>query len=228
MNSLAQNNKGFTLIELLITIAIMSVVLAGISGLFATTSKYHTAQEMMVETTQSVRSAKHLMVSEIRSAGCNPEGGDRLGFEYDSDDDSDSDANSIHFTRDIDDDDEYDHVYKPDGVAEKEGENISYYRVDENDDTILLDPGDSTVGTLMRDVGSGPEPVARNIVDLEFKYFDEDNVEIDPDTLTRDATLDTIRVVEVRIVGEVANTVRVSENNQLWEQQFRVRVRNLL
>ena len=225
MNSLAQNKLGFTLIELLITMAIMSVVLAGISGLFATTSKYHTAQELMVETTQNVRAAKNLMVSEIRSAGCNPEGGDRLGFEYDSDDNLDTDANSIHFTRDIDNGDDDEH-YEPDGDADDDGEDIAYYRVDDSGN--ILDPGDDTAGTLIRFTDGDKGEVAENIVDLEFKYFDEDNAEINPDTLTRDATLATIRVVEVRIVGQVKNTARVSENNQLWEQQFRVRVRNLL
>lgn len=214
MNRLAQNNKGFTLIETLITMAIMSVVLAGISSLFSKTSRYHTVQELMIETTQSVRAAKHLMISEIRSAGCNPEGGDRLGFEYDSDDESDTDVNSIHFTRDIDNGDG-DELYEPDGDANDDREDITYYL---DNSSLKRDTAD----------GSGGNIVAENIVDLEFKYFDENNTEIDPDTLTRDATLDTIRVVEVRIVGQVKNTTFVSANNQLWEQQFRVRVRNLL
>lgn len=225
MKSFEHNIEGFTLIELLITIAIMSVVLTGITGLFTTTSKYHTSQELMVATTQRVRTAKHLMVSELRSAGCNYEGGDRLGFEYDTDDEFNTDANSIHFTRDIDNGDGDEH-YEPDGDAADPGEDISYYRID--DDENILDPDDNTVGTLVRDTGEGAEIVAENIVDLEFKYFDENNAEIDPDTLTRDTTLDTIRVVEVRIVGEVEYTAVVSENNQLWEQQFRVRIRNLL
>lgn len=219
MDSLAQNNKGFTLIELLITMAILSVVLAGISGLFTTTSKYHTAQELMVETTQSVRAAKHLMVGEIRSAGCNPEGGDRLGFEYSSDDDYDTDADSIHFSRDIDNGDDDEH-YEPDGDADDDRENISYYL-----DGTTLRRKDFNDGNN-EDVEG--DPVAENIVELEFAYFDKDNTEINPDTLTSDTTLDTIRVVEVRIVGKVAYTARVSEDNQLWEQQFRVRVRNLL
>jgi hypothetical protein len=205
--------------------AIMSVVLAGISGLFATTSKYHTAQELMVETTQNVRAAKNLMVSEIRSAGCNPEGGDRLGFEYDSDDKYDTDANSIHFTRDIDNGDGDEH-YEPDGDADDDGEDIAYYRVDNSGN--ILDPDDDTAGTLIRFTDGYAGKVAKYIVALEFKYFDEDNAEINPDTLTSDTNLATIRVVEVRIVGQVKNTARVSENNQLWEQQFRVRVRNLL
>jgi len=226
MKDFEENIEGFTLIELLITIAIMSVVLAGITGLFTTTSKYNTSQELMVATTQRVRAAKHLMVSELRSAGCNYEGGDRLGFEYDTDDKFNTDANSIHFTRDIDNGED-DQVYKPDGDVDHPGEDISYYRIDSAQN--ILDPEDNTAGTLIRKDGDDdPDIVAKNIVDLEFKYFDENNAEIDPDTLTRDTTLDTVRVVEVRIVGEVENTVVVSENNQLWEQQFRVRIRNLL
>lgn len=218
---------GFSLIELLVAMTILGVVLAGVSALFTRTGRYHTGQEMLVEVAQNIRSAKNLMVDEIRSAGCNPEGTVRIGFELDKFNDRfNTDANSIHFTRDIDNED-LDELYEPDGVVGT-NENIRYYRRDGAGN--VLNPGDPTVGTLVRLTGSGagiPQPVVNNIVDLEFKYFDEANVEIAPATMTKNSVLSKIRTVEVTLVGQVQNTSRVNAGNQNWEQKFRIRVRNL-
>lgn len=216
---------GFSLIEVMVALAILGFVLAGVVKMFTGTGGYHTEQELMLEVSQNVRAAKHLMVDEIRSAGCNSEDLIRIGFQFDNGDDRmNTDANSIHFTRDIDngDDDEF---YEPDGDATDTNEDIAYYRVDTGGN--LLNPGDNTLGRLVRNTGGGGQPVAENIVDLQFRYYDAANTLLDPTTLNSFATLDQIRTVEVIVTGQVQNTVRVSTANQTWTQQFRIRVRNL-
>ena len=222
------SETGFTLIELLVAMTILGVVFAGIASLFAQTGRYNTSQEMMVEVAQNIRGAKNLMIDEIRSAGCNPLNKERISFEVDNDDDRfDTDANSIHFTRDVDNGDG-DELYEPDGDADDPNENIRYYRVDSAEN--VLDAGDNTPGTLVRLTGSGAgirQPVAENIVDLQFRYFDEANTEIAPATMTKNSIVSQIRTVEVTLAGQVENISRVSPDNRIWTQQFRIRVRNL-
>lgn len=216
---------GFTLIEVMIALVILGMVLAGVIGMFVSTGGYHTSQELMVEVTQNVRAAKLMMVDEIRSAGCNPDDKTRLGFLFDTADDSlNTDANSIHFTRDIDNGDG-DQFYEPDGDADDPNEDVSYYRVDNAG--VVLNPGDNTLGRLVRNTGGGGQPVAENIIDLQFRYYDAADALLNAANLNSFATLDQIRTVEVIITGQVQNTARVSVANQNWTQQFRVRVRNL-
>lgn len=225
MKKYRKSESGFTLIELLIVVAIIGIVLAGVVGLFTRTSSLHTAQEMMVETAQRIRSAKTLMVDEIRSAGCNPEGDERMGFELGTGDDRfDTDANSIHFTRDIDNGD-LDELYEPDGDAEDANEDVSYYRID--DAGSVMAATDTSTGTLVRNTGGGGMTVVEDVVRLEFKYYDSDNNEIDPTTMTKDSVLSTIRTVEVFLEGQVQNPNITSAGNSVWAQQFRIRVRNL-
>lgn len=216
---------GFTLVELMIALAILGVVLAAVVGMFITTGGYHTSQELMVDVTQNVRAARLLMVDEIRLAGCNPKDKVRMGFLFDTADDSlNTDANSIHFTRDIDNGDG-DQFFEPDGDADDSNENVAYYRVDAAG--VVLNSGDNTVGRLVRNTGGGGQPVAENIVDLEFKYYDAADALLNAADLNSFAKLDKIKTVEVIITGQVENTARVSAVNQDWTQQFRVRVRNL-
>lgn len=217
------NNRssGFTIVEILITMAIVGLVVGGIMGIISSTSTYHTKQEMMVSLTQDLRATKHLMTDEIRSAGSNPENETRIGFQDDGDDMYNTDANSIHFTRDIDNDDG-DHFLEPDGDADDPFEEIVYYRVDSGGN--LLDPGNNIAGTLVRRSDSGDQPVINNVTDLQFIYYDDDDNVIDPATLDRDSNLDDIRMVEVVLSGQVLNPNRVVEDIQT--SQFKITVRN--
>ena len=220
-----RDQGGFSLVEVMVALAILSVVLAGVVKMFTSTGHYHTSQEMIVAIGQDIRAAKHLMIDEIRCAGCNPMNKIRIGFQTDGDDRYDTDANSIHFTRDIDNGDG-DELYEPDGDVGDADENISYYRVDAAGN--VLAAGNNTIGTLVRKTGSGVgQPVADNITNLQFQYYDSNNVLIPPATMTSTAVLDFIRTVEVTISGQVQNPNLVSPANRIWTQQFRVRVRNL-
>ncbi len=217
-------DAGFSLIEVMIALVILGFVLTGVVAMFIQTGRYHTGQEMTIEMTQDIRAAKNLMVDEIRSAGCNPDGMARMGFQRDGDDRFDTDANSLHFTRDIDNGDG-DGLYEPDGDADDANEDISYYRVDAGGN--ILNPGDNTIGTLVRNSGGGGQPVVDNVVDLQFQYYDSGNNLIAPATMNTDTVLDTIRTVEVLVTGQVQDVNRVSAGADTWIQQFRVRVRNL-
>ena len=217
------------MLEIMIALAVLGMVLAGVTKIFIATGHYHTSQEMMTEVMDNIRAVKQLMTDEIRSAGCNPRNKRRIGFEPDTSDDRfDTDANSIHFTRDIDNGDG-DALFEPDGDAEDLEENIGYFRGTTPALADVLNAGNTTPGTLYRvsfgASGVNSQPVADNITDLRFRYFDANSNEIINPTNTVD--LDKIRTVEVTIIGQVQNTARVSTAKRTWTQQFRIRVRNI-
>jgi prepilin-type N-terminal cleavage/methylation domain-containing protein len=221
------SENGFTLIELMVALAILGGILTGVVSMFTSTSRYHTGQEMMVEVTQDVRAAKNLMVDELRSAGCNPDTVGRIGFEINLHDERfDTDDDSLHFTRDIDNDDG-DEFYEPDGDTLDTNEDISYYRVDAGGNLLASNSG--ALGTLVRNTGGGGQVVVDNVVGLQFRYFDASDPvqEILPAAMIKESVLSKIRTVEVTITGQVQNPNRVSLAASTWTQQFRVRIRNL-
>ncbi len=239
---LSRSTAGFTLIEVMIAMVILGLVLTGIVKMFSSTSKYQTAQEMMVDLTQDMRAAKQLMTYEIREAGCNPKGKKRIGFQTGSDDSANTDTNSIHFTIDRDNGDG-DEFLEPDGDADDPGEDIAFYRTLDNC-TVTPGPvmaaGNRQPGCLRYATSGVGQPVAANIIDLQFNYYDSSGnpyFQENPDgslvlplvslqSVSSETSLDRIRSVQVFMMGQVQNTGRVSGSNQTWTQRFRIRVRN--
>lgn len=224
MRAFRNAQEGFTLIEVMVTLAILGIVLTGVMQLFLSTGKYHTSQEMFVTTAQDVRAAKHLMVYELRGAGCNPDNLIRMGLQLDpADDRLNTDANSVHFLSDLDNGDN-DSELEPDGDADDPDEDVSFYRVSAANPAQILNPGDPTPGILIRNAGGVEQEVMGNVVDLAFTYFDQSNNVVNVFNTT--TSLDTIRSVQVVIVGQVENPGRVNPANRTWRQQFTVKLRN--
>ena len=226
----ARYDDGFTLIEIMIAMVILGIVLTGVVQMFIQTGTYHTRQEMMVTTSQDLRATKMLMVQEIREAGLNPTAVADVGFQLDGDDRFNTDANSIHLTRD-----QYKQVGGNwvdgyDGKTDGSDEDISYYRT--NDDCIpgavvgaVLAAGVNTPGCLRRNTGGGGQPVMPDVTNLQFVYYDTNNVIIPPANLTKSSVLETIRTVEVTLTGQVENPGRVIETSQTL--QFKILARNM-
>ncbi len=221
----ANNSKsGFSVVEVLVSMTILAFVLTGVVQMFTTTGNYHTAQEMLVTVAQDLRAAKHMMVYEIREAGCNPDDLVRMGLQLDAGDDRlDTDSNSIHFLSDIDNGDG-DSAFEPDGDADDPNENIAYYRVDANNINLVLNNGNPAVGILMRNAGGVQQQVMGNVTDLSFTYFDQDNNAVGNPNNT--ILLDSIRSVQVSITGQVENPNGVNAQNTTWTQQFTIKLRN--
>src|SRR5512139_2317087 len=64
-----KNHYGFTLIELLIVIAIISLALSSIYGVFASVTKSNTGNEASAEVMQSLRTSLGYMEQDLRMAG---------------------------------------------------------------------------------------------------------------------------------------------------------------
>lgn len=73
--------SGVTLIELMVALAIASVVLASIVGVYAAVSKSYTTQNVAADVQQVVRAAVDYMAEDIMMAGINPNEIANVGFQ---------------------------------------------------------------------------------------------------------------------------------------------------
>jgi prepilin-type N-terminal cleavage/methylation domain-containing protein len=180
------SQNGFTLVELLMAIGISMVVLYGIYQVFTITSQNFTTQNVTAKTQQSLRTAIGLMARDIRAAGLDPIDTDNFGFECAA-------TTKIRITADSIDS----------GSGEFNG------TVDEaNFEQITYAFQDNQImQTLYEGTASENQaPLISNINNVEFTYFDANNMDlIDyglvPPQVPPDDLVD-IRTVEIEITVE--------------------------
>ena len=64
--------QGFSLVELLVAMGITAVVMAAVFKIYTTQQDSYVLQEQVAEMQQNGRTAKYVMIKEIRMAGYNP------------------------------------------------------------------------------------------------------------------------------------------------------------
>jgi prepilin-type N-terminal cleavage/methylation domain-containing protein len=72
MKTIKRDKRGFTLVELLVTLAISSIALAAIYGVYKAQLQSHVTQNAVVDTQQSLRNTFFIMQRTIRMAGFDP------------------------------------------------------------------------------------------------------------------------------------------------------------
>lgn len=155
------NKKGFTAVEMLISMAIMSLLLGAIYGLYMSFIKQCTKESVKINVQQRVRSGLDMMVRDIRLAGLDPENTDDFGVVA-------ATSQRIQFTADRDMDGDLDDADATDGIDTSDIENIAY----EYD-------GNSTINMMLYKANGNLElsdRVVTNVTDLTFTYLDADNV----------------------------------------------------
>lgn len=108
-------NRGFSLVELLVAMAISLIVMAAVFKVYTTQQDSYLLQEQIAEVQQNARTAKYIMIREIRMAGYDPIGTANAGFESAA-------ADSVSFTMDI---------TAEDGFITLPGDRITYKIEDE-------------------------------------------------------------------------------------------------
>ena len=176
--NLEAGDRGFTLIELLISLLVGSMVMAAVMTSFQSQHNTYLAQDQVVEMQQNARVAMDMLVSDIRSAGYDPNNlgtgitAAGVGIE----------GLPLTFTRD-------------DGTGAGVLETIAYSLYDAYS-TAVPPSNDGLSDDLARDTGGGRQAVAENISQLEFRYLDGNG------NVT--ATLGDIRAIQVSIMVQAA------------------------
>lgn len=177
-----KNKEGFTILELLIGLAIAAIVMLAIYGIFILTYKTYLGQESIADIQEDLRVAIEQMTREMRMAGLKLASYNALVPQPPSIEE----ASPARFRFVA-------------GDMEKNGTQDRIEYAFENS---------SLIRTFQEYVGGAWEPpqsqakqvVARNIVALNFRYYDVSNNEIFPGT---DTTLtEQVRRVEISITVE--------------------------
>ena len=183
--SLKNNLRGFTLVEMVLALAISTIVLAAVYSVFTIANKNFTTQNAAAHVQQNLRSAIRLMARDIRHSGLDPSGSDNFGITYAS-------ASKIRFTIDsIGGSGTFNGI-----VDEANWEEITY----EFQGSQVMQTLYETVTTSTADTAA----LISNITNLNFAYFDADNIDLIDPGLGRvpDDELADIRTVEILITHQ--------------------------
>jgi prepilin-type N-terminal cleavage/methylation domain-containing protein len=72
MKVMKRDKRGFTLVELMVTLAVSSIALAGMYGVYKAQLQSHVTQNAVVDTQQNLRNTFYIMQRTIRMAGFDP------------------------------------------------------------------------------------------------------------------------------------------------------------
>ena len=179
-----ENQRGLTVVELLIVIAIVSLALGSIYGVFASVTKSNTGNEVQADVMQSLRTSLGYMEQDIRMAGLDRFGSAHAGIE-------EATATTIRFTADRNMDGVINPADLSNGIQEVDLERITYSY-------------DTATKRLRQCLSEGTpgetwDTVAENVQAFQLSYFDAD-----------DAAL-ALPIADLTLIRSVAVTMTVME-----------------
>lgn len=177
-----RNKKGFTILELLIGLAIAAIVMLAIYGIFILTYRTYLGQESIADIQEDLRIAIEQMTREMRMAGLKLASYNSLTPTPPSIEEAS--PTRFRFTA---------------GDMEKDGtqDRIEYSFENGN---LMRTFQEYTGGAWQPPQSQAKQVIARNILSLNFRYFDVSNSEIFPGT---DTTLtEQVRRVEISLTLE--------------------------
>jgi type IV pilus assembly protein PilW len=188
--------RGFTLAELMVALAVASIVLAVITGVYAGLMRSYTTQNAVAEVQQTVRAGIDYMAEDIMMAGFNPRNGSIVAIE-------EAGSTRIRVRFDLNTD-------LQDSVP------------DFGDVAYEFIAGDSRIDQTE---AGNTQPYIDNVTNLTFTYRDADGQDLindlgKPDPITALADRADIRTVEISItVQEPAGrdkTVDRTYTTRVW------------
>lgn len=197
---------GTTLVELLIYVLLLSISAGALYSILVSNMKTYDSIENRMVMHQDLRNAISLIGREVRMSGLNPTNTAGIGFQQDTDDKYDTDANSIHFTLDLNGDED----------TNDPGEDIGYF--------LEYDPSTSANNLMRRaDYGSGlaSEVLLEGVTRWELTFFGQDGTTV----IAAPSGTDTF-FVDILIEAETAKEDIVSGSTKKQTLEDRVRIRN--
>jgi type IV pilus assembly protein PilW len=216
--------RGVSLVELLTALVIGSVVIASMYEAFVQQQRVSTQQEQVTEARQNARLSMDAMIEEIREAGFDPGGFAGAGIK-------DADATYIRFTRDLNCNGSLASSTSERNVTDTTSEDIAYAL---NTTTQVL----GRRGYLDNQLSGGTQPVASNIVGLNFCYILSTNLSGSCTSNPPLSDLPNIRAVQITLTARAtapdAKYRDPDPNNSAQYRHYRkatltslVRLRNL-
>ena len=188
-----RGEKGFTAVELLVSLAILSIMLSSVYGLYMSFIRVHTKEGTKIRVQQNVRSSLDMMVRDIRMAGLDPELTGVFGIV------PPLRPQRIKFSADRDMDGLWDEPNEADGIDDSDLEYMEYvYDGNRNVEMILYKSDDTEeMRTKLVD----------DVTDLTFIYLNADDATT---SIAKD-----VRTIEIKMTiqkpagrsGEVSRTL---------------------
>ncbi len=199
MNSkITKNNKGFTLMEVMIATAIFGIIIVLIMNAFRQQDSQNVSQNQVTEIQQNVRAGFHMIISEIRMAGFDPDGSYGTGITAAGTGAAGSPLTFTYIARNdcVDNDgDSADPTNCSDVNVDEEGE-IKTVTINLFSSSI---DGGGSIDEVQIDAAG--QPIAENISTLLFTYFDSNGTQIFPSASATPAELATIKAVNVQLTA---------------------------
>jgi prepilin-type N-terminal cleavage/methylation domain-containing protein len=187
--TLISNEKGFTLVEMAMAVLIFGIVLVVLNQVFFSSNRLYGSTAVRAGQQMNARVGLSVMVTELRTAGCDPLQVGIPGVVTAASD-------TAHVRAD----------YNGDGAIStaEPSEDILYY----------YDPG---LMAVVRDPGTGPQMMIRNVTNFVYSYFDETGAAMGLPVAAND--LDRVRSIGITLTtqtergGQVTTDTRVTLRN---------------
>ena len=201
---MTSSQKGFSLIELMVTVAIASILMAGIYTFYHQQLKTHVTQQQLVDMQQDARAAMYMMTREIRMAGYDPQNTGatirtanvaRMAFDSDSDGAADGVINDTERF-----------FYALSNDADQDGQ------ADGTPCNLERGSWDTPAAPVAKDMN----PLALNIDALNFVYLDNaGNILDDDGNGNVIANIGAIRSVQITLVARSGDAVPALMRDQI-------------
>lgn len=189
---------GFSLVEVMVSLAIVSLVMATLVGVFVRSNQVYTLQNSTVVLQQELRAAMEIMVMEIRMAGYNPMNvkGNTFGVQK-------AERGELRFTVDWDGDMDETSGAEPgevDSAAAEECEDRTFrYRAGTKEIQMICNDLGGVEGAPFTLIGGGKDEGGGllEVTDFQFEYLEGNEVTTSP------KQLDWIKGVIITMTGRI-------------------------
>jgi prepilin-type N-terminal cleavage/methylation domain-containing protein len=156
------SQQGFSLLELMVALAVLSIVMTAIVGVFSRSSRLYTTQNAAASLQQEVRAAVEFMAREMRMAGYDPGKTNDFDLEVTT-------ATRVRFSRDLDGSEKID-----DGIESSNSSTVAFpkceqltFRYSTGTNSVQVICGNQPAQTLI----GGVDPRVSKVTNLKFEYL---------------------------------------------------------